>query len=82
MSNTTCQQCPGNTVMDQEAAAQCECLDGYFRNDENRVTDSRAQALLSPANEQPSTLCTRELLSIIIGGGLIISGRWYYEHAN
>ena len=61
MSDTTCQQCPGNTVMDQEAAAQCECLDGYFRNDENRVTDSRAQVLLSPANEQPSTACTREL---------------------
>ena len=60
VNDTTCQQCPGNTVMDQEAAAQCECLDGYFRNDENRVTDSRAQALLSPANEQLSTACTRE----------------------
>ena len=31
--------------MDQETAAQCECLDGYFRNNEN---------------EQPSTACTRE----------------------
>ena len=61
VSDTTCQQCPGNTVMDQEAAAQCECLDGYFRNDENRVTDPRAQPYLSPANEQPSTACTREL---------------------
>ena len=61
VSDITCQQCPGNTVMDQEAAAQCECLDDYFRNDENRVTDSDAQALLSPANEQPSTACTREL---------------------
>ena len=65
MSDTTCQQCPGNTVMDVEAAAQCECLDGYFRNDENRVIDSRAQALLSSANEQPSTACTRELLLCI-----------------
>ena len=45
MSDTTCQQCPGNTVVDQEPAAQCECLDGYFRNDEN---------------VQPSTACTRE----------------------
>ena len=67
MSDKTCQPCPGNTVMDQEAAAQCECLDGYFRNDENRVTDSGAQALLSPANEQPSTPCTRKLyISTII----------------
>ena len=62
MCDTTCQQCPGNIVMDQKAAAQCECLDGYFRNDENRVTDSRAQPLLSSANEQPSTACKRELL--------------------
>ena len=61
VNDTTCQQCPGNTVMDKEAATQCECLDGYFRNDENRVTDSRAQALLSHANEQPSTPCTRKL---------------------
>ena len=59
-SDTTCQQCPGNTVMDQEAAAQCECLDGYFRNDENRVTDPDAQVFLTAANEQPSTPCTRE----------------------
>ena len=29
----TCQQCPSNTVMDIEAAPQCECLPGYFRDD-------------------------------------------------
>ena len=62
VSDTTCQQCPGNTMMDQEAATQCDCLDGYFRNDENRVTDPRAQSLLAPANEQRSTACTREFL--------------------
>ena len=60
VSDTTCQQCPGNTVMDQEAAAQCECLDGYFRNDENR-TDPGAQHLVSPIHEKPNTSCTREL---------------------
>ena len=60
MCDTTCQPCPGNTVMDQEAAAQCECLDGYFRNNENR-TDPRAEHLVSPIHEKPNASCTREL---------------------
>ena len=69
-SDTTCQQCPGDTVMDQEAAVQCECLDGYFRNDENNepyaqvlrsaIPSNEIEHLLA-ANEQPSADCTREL---------------------
>ena len=59
--DTTCQQCPGNTVMDQEAATQCECLDGYFRNNENRVTDPRIQNFPSPTDEKSNASCTRKL---------------------
>ena len=57
---TTCQQCPDNTVTDVEAASECQCLTGYFRNNENRVTASGAQSFLTSANEQSTSACTRE----------------------
>ena len=57
---TTCQQCPDNTVTDVEAAPECQCLTGYFRNNENRVTASGAQSFLTSANEQSTSACTRE----------------------
>ena len=57
-NDTTCQQCPDNTVMDQEAAPECECLNGYFRNDKNRVTDPKAVSYPKPPNETPATACT------------------------
>ena len=56
--NTTCQSCPNNTVVTEEAAAVCQCLTGYYRNDENRVTAQRAQRFLSQHDEQPSDQCT------------------------
>ena len=56
--NTTCQQCPGNTEIDVEAASVCECQSGYFRNYENLVTASGAQSFLNAANEGPGTMCT------------------------
>ena len=55
--DTTCQQCPANTVMTVVAAPECECLPGYFRNNENRVPP---QPLLTPPNEQASSGCTSE----------------------
>ena len=45
------------------AAAQCECLDGYFRNTESRESTDGAQAFVSVANEQPSIGCTRKKFS-------------------
>ncbi len=33
LSNSSCQQCPGNTRRDAEAASVCRCLDGFYRND-------------------------------------------------
>ena len=59
--DTTCQQCPGNTEIDVEAASVCECQFGYFRNDENLVTAYGAQSFLTAANEGPGTACTSEL---------------------
>ena len=56
--DTTCQSCSDNTVVTEEAAAVCQCLPRYFRNDENRVTAQGAQRFLTPANEQPSDQCT------------------------
>ena len=63
--DSTCQQCPGNTVMDVEAAPVCECLPGYFRNDVNLVTASGAQTFLNSANEGPGTACTSKLFAYI-----------------
>ena len=56
--DTTCQPCPDNTVVTERAAAVCQCLTGYFRNNESRVTAQGAQPYLSPADEQPSDPCT------------------------
>ena len=56
----TCQQCPDNTEIDVEAASECQCLTGYFRNNENRVTASGALPFLTSANEQSTSACTRE----------------------
>ena len=55
--NTTCQQCPGNTEIDVEAASVCECQSSYFRNDED-FTASDADHLVLPANEIPSNSCS------------------------
>ena len=63
--DTTCQSCPDNTVVIEEAAPVCQCLPGYYRNNENRVTAQRAQRFLTPANEQPSDPCTSKLKQII-----------------
>ena len=30
----TCQPCPENTIQDAVAAPECQCLDGYFRDNE------------------------------------------------
>ena len=61
---TTCQQCPDNTETDEEAASECQCLTGYFRNNENRVTASGAQSFLTSANEHSTSACTRESCDI------------------
>ena len=53
MGDTTCQSCPDNTVVTEEAAAVCQCLTGYYR-----VTEQGAQRFLTPTNEQPSDPCT------------------------
>ena len=58
--DSACQPCPGNTVMDVEAAPVCECMPGYFRNNVNLVTAPGAQRFLAPANEGPETPCTGE----------------------
>ena len=58
--DTTCQPCPADTVMDLDGVAECKCLDGYFRNNENRFSDSDAERLSDPPNESPSDSCTRE----------------------
>ena len=52
--------------MTQAAAPECECLDGYFRNNENRVTDPDAQSFLSAPNEQPNATCTSEYNILVI----------------
>ena len=53
-----CQPCPANTKTDQVAAAHCECLDGYFRND--ATTDTTCPSLLRLSNEQFCAGCTRK----------------------
>ena len=62
-NDVTCQQCPGNTKTEQVAAPLCECLDGYFRNDEQRGTNiplpDWITTLIDP-NEQPRDRCTRK----------------------
>ena len=63
-NDTTCQNCPANTVRTQTAASECECLDGYFRNNENRVTDPATQRFLSAPDEGPSAACTSEQIII------------------
>ncbi len=49
LSDSSCQQCPGNTRRDAEAASVCRCLDGFYRND--------------PPQEGPETGCTSEIYS-------------------
>ena len=46
--------------MDQVGAGQCECLDGYFRNDIDR-TDPAAHMFVSLSDEEPSSNCTSKL---------------------
>ena len=57
-----CQSCPANTKTDQVAAALCECLDGYFRN--NVREDNTCPSLLRPSNEQVCAGCTRKTFLI------------------
>ena len=59
--DTTCQPCPANTVVTEIHTPVCQCLNGYFRNNENRVAASGAQPYLTPANELPSDPCTSKL---------------------
>ena len=54
-----CQECPAHTVTSQEAAPLCECLSGYFRNDENTAS-AAAQPYLSSSDETANEGCTRE----------------------
>ena len=58
--------------MDQEGVAICECLDGYFRNDENRMTDSNAQSFVRNFDEPPSTKCSRESLNPLVNQRILL----------
>ena len=54
--DATCQQCPqGNTEMDQVAASECSCLNGYFRNNESTLDTMKFE---NPKNETPDYDCT------------------------
>ena len=52
--------------MDRGCVAICECLDGFFRNDENRINDSNAQSFVRDSDEPPSTKCSRESLNPLV----------------
>ena len=56
--DTNCQPCPANTMRDQVATDQCQCQDGYFRNDASR--DSTCSSLLMASNEGAEMECTRK----------------------
>ena len=54
--DTTCQPCPqGNTEMDQVAASECSCLNGYFRNSESSNDTAKFE---KPKSETPDYDCT------------------------
>ena len=46
--------------MDQECAPECECLDGYFRNNESRFSDPNAERCSDPPIESSGDDCTSE----------------------
>ena len=58
--DTTCQLCPNNTVTDQEAAPDCECLNGYFRYKAD-VNRPNVSGITWPSSDEgPSVGCSRE----------------------
>ena len=56
--DTDCQPCPTNTTRDQVATGQCQCQDGYFRNDV--TTDNTCSSFLESSTEGASDDCTRK----------------------
>ena len=54
--DTDCQSCPANTMRDQVATGQCQCQDGYFRNDVTQ--DNTCSSLLLDSDELAGTGCT------------------------
>ena len=47
LNDSTCTQCPTNTVIDVQGAASCDCLEGFFRNDDgSEGIDSRCTGRL------------------------------------
>ena len=57
---TVCKPCPANTKMDVVAAPMCECLTGYFRNNEGLGDACPAQQ----SHEHVVTKCTSKQMYI------------------
>ena len=49
--------------MDEDGAAECKCLDGYFRNNESRFSDPDAEKFSDLPDELSGDDCTRESLT-------------------
>ena len=58
--DTTCQNCPPNTVRTQTAAPKCECLDGYFRYKADVDRPNLPGITWPSSDEGPSVGCSRE----------------------
>ena len=56
--DTDCQPCPANTMRDQVATGQCQCQDGYFRNDVTQ--DDNCSVYLTASSEGPGIGCSRK----------------------
>ena len=54
--DTQCMTCPANTDRGQVAVGQCQCLNGYFRDDV--MDDCTCSHLLTSSNELASSGCT------------------------
>ena len=48
--------CPANTDQGQAAVGECQCLNGYFRDDV--MDDGTCSRLLTSSNELASSGCT------------------------
>ena len=58
--DTTCQNCPLNTVMTQPTAPDCDCLDDYFRYKAD-VNRPNIPGITWPSSDEgPSVGCSRE----------------------
>ena len=58
--DTTCQNCPANTVRTQTAASKCECLDDHFRYKAD-VDRPNVPGITWPSSDEgPSVGCSRE----------------------